>query len=467
MTRSSQLLRPICPVQRHIRFNSTGPIQVSSVLKPPQLDFSGIVDNADAVRQNCLARKAPGLAAVLPDVIRLNQRRIQNIQALIPLEQKRNILNKQISNVKHGDRRTQLLGEAVSLKTEISKLKFEYDETIERLTHIASALPNQSHPGVPKDEKEIGKIGIMQEKSVLNDHIGIAESLDLLDLPAAARATGHAWYYLKGMGVQLELALVSYAIELAMKRGWKLVKPPDAIRTEIALACGFHPRDEQGDQIYQLSNVTIRDIGLEADESTLCLAGTAEIPLAAMHINTMFEEDRLPIKYVGVGTAYRAEAASRGREAKGLYRVHQFTKVELFAWTTQDESDGMLEEILSLQREIVEGLGLHARILDMPPHELGNAAYRKYDVEAWMYGRQGWGEIMSASNCTDYQSRRLHTRYRGRDGKVAFAHTLNGTAIAVPRMIIAILESGLREDGTVEIPKVLQKFVGREIISKT
>ena len=185
-----------------------------------------------------------------------------------------------------------------------------------------------------------------------------------------------------------------------------------------------------------------------------------------MNIEKIFKEDELPVKYVGVGTAYRAEAGSRGKESKGLYRVHQFTKVELFAWTRTEDSDAMLSEILELQKEIVEGLGLHARILDMPPHELGNAAYRKYDIEAWMHGRQGWGEITSASNCTDYQSRRLNTRYRPneKDAKIQFVHTLNGTAMAVPRMIVAILESGVREDGSVEIPMALRKFLGVDCI---
>jgi seryl-tRNA synthetase len=244
------------------------------------------------------------------------------------------------------------------------------------------------------------------------------------------------------------------------------VKTPDVVRTEVALACGFRPRDEHGDQIYQLANMAIGDNAIEAGEKNLCLAGTAEIPLAAMHLDATFEERNLPVKVVGIGTAYRAEAGSRGREQRGLYRVHQFTKAELFAWTTEDQSDNMLEEILELQREIIDGLGLHARIVDMPAHELGMAAYRKYDIEAWMYGRQAWGEITSASNCTDYQSRRLNTKYRRRDGKIFHAYTLNGTAIAVPRMIIAILESGLQKNGTVEVPQALRKYLGTDLISR-
>ena len=418
------------------------------------------------MQKNCIARKLPHVASTIPEILQLNRRRVDHIKNRSPLQLRRSEITKELSKIRNPDRRKQLLAEALRIKPLIATIKDEEDVTSERLNTLVSALPNFTHPNVPLVETEVGRIGSLEEKEVVKDHVEITESLDILDLPAAAKATGHAWYYLKGMGVKLELALVSYAIEMAVKRGWKLVKPPDVVRTEVALACGFRPRDEQGDQIYQLSNVTIGETGTEAEGGSLCLAGTAEIPLAAMHVDTTFHEDTLPVKYVGIGTAYRAEAGSRGRESKGLYRVHQFTKVELFAWTSVEQSDTMLEEILQLQRDIVEGLGLYARILDMPAHELGSAAYRKYDIEAWMYGRQAWGEITSASNCTDYQSRRLNTRYRRRDAKVLHAHTLNGTAMAVPRMIIAILESGLQKDGSVEIPLTLRKYMGAEMISR-
>lgn len=367
------------------------------------------------------------------------------------------------------DKKAKLLEEAIEVKAKLSPILAMEKEYTAKLDSLALQLPNDTHPDVPSTETQVGTIGELKEKPVVKDHIEIAEDLDILDLRAGARAAGHAWYYLKGMGVQLERALVSYAIDMAVQRGWTLVKPPDVIRTEIAMACGYRPRDEQGDQIYQLSNTAIEESVKDTGRGNLCLAGTAEIPLAAMYIDHVFPEnhvEQLPIRYVGVGTAYRAEAGNRGRESKGLYRVHQFTKVELFAWTKEEQSEDMLQEILQLQKDIVGSLGLHARILDMPPHELGNAAYRKYDIEAWMYGRQAWGEITSTSNCTDYQSRRLNTMYRRRDGKHIFAHTLNGTAMAVPRMIIAILESGLQEDGSVAIPKVLQKYLGAEVISK-
>jgi seryl-tRNA synthetase len=459
---------PLRLLRSQIRHNSnttaihSGPL----ILKPPQISISRIIENYDDIQKNCQSRNLPQAAASLPEIVTLNKLRLHQLQQLTPLETRRNTITTQLPKTKEPIARKRLLEEALTLKTKISLLKNEQEVTMHRLLSLVSSLPNDLHPSTPSTETEIGKIGSLKDRKAIKDHVEIAEDLDILDLRTGAKSTGHAWYYLKGLGVRLELALVAYAIEMAIRKGWKLVKPPDVIRTEIALACGFRPRDEAGDQIYRLAHSPLGGVDSVKEEGSLCLAGTAEIPLAAMNMERTFTENELPLRYVGVGTAYRAEAGSRGKESKGLYRVHQFTKVELFAWTKPQESDEMLNEILELQKEVVDGLGLHARILDMPAHELGNAAYRKYDIEAWLPGRQGWGEITSASNCTDYQSRRLHTRYRPNDldEKLQFAHTLNGTAIAVPRMIIAILENGLQEDGKVEIPEALRKYIGTDTI---
>lgn len=448
------------------RFQSTVPLQAHSILKAPELDFKAIVQNQEALQRNCIARNLPHLADTIPEIVSANSLRLKCIHDRTPLQVRRLNIQKEIQKLRVDNQKARLFTEALEIKSQLAQIKAVEDSATNHLIALMAALPNTLHPDVPSVEQEVGTIGVLRKKETVKDHVEIAESLGLLDLRTAAKATGHAWYYLKGMGVRLEMALVSYAIDMAVKHGWKLVKTPDVVRTEVALACGFRPRDEQGDQIYQLANVAVGDTGVEAEHGSLCLAGTAEIPLAAMHIDSVISETELPLKYVGVGTSYRAEAGSRGKDSKGLYRVHQFTKVELFAWTRQEESDAMLSEILDLQKNIVEGLGLHARILDMPAHELGNAAYRKYDIEAWMYGRRGWGEITSASNCTDYQSRRLHTKYRLLDGRHFHTHTLNGTAMAVPRMIIAILENGLKSDGSVEIPLALQKFIDAEHIKQ-
>jgi seryl-tRNA synthetase len=463
-----RLLGPVLLPRQCPRFSTTSARQTTSSASLSRLPINQVVENQASIRRNCLARNLPSVAASVHEIGTFNDIRLKLLTAYSSLLARRNVISATLPKEIHPFLRQDLLTEAGAIKTNLAQVEEEMQINNEKMAKLLEAIPNEMRPDTPSTETVVGTIGHLQEKSFVKDHVEIAESLDLLDLLAGARTTGHAWYYLKGMAVQLELALVSYAIEVAMRRGWRLVKPPDVIRTEVALACGFRPRDQEGDQIYRISNVTVGESGSSVEEGNLCLAGTAEIPLAAMNMETTVEEKDLPIKYVGVGTAYRAEAGSRGRESKGLYRVHQFTKVELFAWTKAKDSDAMLNEIVELQKEIVDGLGLHARILDMPAHELGNAAYAKYDIEAWLYGRKAWGEITSASNCTDYQSRRLNTRYRpsGKDQKLQYVHTLNGTAVAVPRMIIAILESGLQEDGTVEIPLALRKFIGSDTIRR-
>ncbi|KAH8730747.1 hypothetical protein GQ44DRAFT_699792 [Phaeosphaeriaceae sp. PMI808] len=278
----------------------------------------------------------------------------------------------------------------------------------------------------------------------------------------------------------LEQALVQYALSVARKRGWKAVAPPSLVYSHIASACGFQPRDQNGEQqIYAIEQP-------EKDKSKpqLALAGTAEIPLAGMKANQTLDESQLPMKTVGVSRCYRAEAGARGADTKGLYRVHEFTKVEMFAWALPDNvgedhftssstanSEAIFEEMLGIQQEILESLGLHCRILEMPTTDLGASATRKRDIEAFFPSRrekdEGWGEVTSTSMCTDYQARRLHTRTRIK-GKLEFPHTLNGTALAVPRVLAAILENHWNvETGSVTIPQVLQPFMGgQEQISR-
>jgi len=463
MNISKCLRRAVILPRIHRRFNSTKPPRI---LRPPELDIRGIVNNHESMRDNCIKRNLPKAAASIEEIIALDAQRREQIQLSQPLIKEQHRLLGELQGLDDAGREN-IFSQLKEIKSQLAKINKQEKEVTDRLIALASSLPNWRHPDVPSTILECGTVGEKEEKHhPVPDHLEIAERLGILNMAAAARATGHAWYYLIGAGVLLEHALVSYAIDQAVKRGWTLVKPPDVVRTEMVLACGFRPRDEHGDQIYQLANSTIEQVEGTAEAAhveggSLSLAGTAEIPLAAMHIDKTFMESDLPIKYVGVGTAYRAEAGARGRASKGLYRVHQFTKVELFAWTTQEKSEEMLQEIKDLQSEIISNLGLHARILDMPAEELGNSAYRKYDMEAWMYGRGEWGEVTSASNCGDYQSRRLHTKYRTSDWKSALhVHTLNGTAMAIPRMIIAILESGVQKNGRVLIPKVLHKYFG-------
>ena len=260
---------------------------------------------------------------------------------------------------------------------------------------------------------------------------------------------GQKWYFLKNEAVLLELALQRYAIDVLRAENFTLYATPDVARPEIVEGTGFDPRGEET-QIYSLAN------------ADLCLIGTAEITLGGLHADSILEE--LPLRLAGVSHCFRTEAGAAGRESKGLYRVHQFTKVEMFAFTRPEDSEAMHAELLALEERIFQGLEIPYRVIDTATGDLGAPAYRKFDVEAWMPGRgEGgdWGEITSTSNCTDYQARRLRIRFR-RDKKAELVHTLNGTAVAIPRTLVALLENHQRPDGSVAIPKALQPYLGLE-----
>ncbi|KAF9141398.1 seryl-tRNA synthetase [Mortierella sp. GBA39] len=327
-------------------------------------------------------------------------------------------------------------------------------------------------------------LGTVSEYPLL-DHVALSKHLDLVDFESATAVTGSRWYYLKNEAALLELALIQFATQRAVKAGFMPVITPDVVRPEVVQACGFQPRDEAS-QTYWVSTVapgSTKAVSTEGahqhQHSALCLVATAEIALAGMNLNKVIEESQLPIKMAGFGRAFRAEAGSRGAEVKGLYRVHQFSKVELFVVSKADpsESDRILEDIRTFQEDIFQELGLCYRVLDMPTEELGASAYKKYDIEAWMPGRNGWGEISSTSNCTDYQARRLNIRYRTnklrqphQDSATSatasnsvvsteFVHTLNGTAMAIPRIIVALLETYQQPDGSVRLPECLWPFM--------
>jgi seryl-tRNA synthetase len=241
-------------------------------------------------------------------------------------------------------------------------------------------------------------------------------------------------------------------VEALQKEGFTLVITPDLARNEILEGIGFLPRGPET-QIYSIEN------------TDLSLVATAEITLGGMFADQILEAEQLPIRLAGISHCFRTEAGAHGRATRGIYRVHQFTKVEMFAFTLPDQSDSMLEQFCQLECRLFDGLGIPYRVIDTASGDLGGPAYRKYDLEAWMPGRGEWGEVTSTSNCTDYQARRLGIRYRIKGEKgTQFAHTLNGTAIAVSRALIAILENYQQADGSVLIPEVLRPWVGKERI---
>ncbi|WFD00049.1 serine--tRNA ligase [Malassezia yamatoensis] len=320
------------------------------------------------------------------------------------------------------------------------------------------------------------------------DHLKVADGLKEggIDRVAGNLSTGPSWPYMTGTVSLLEQAITQYALSIIVPRGFIITSVPDVIKSEVAERCGFRPRDEASSQTYyvdtsrseaEIQNMVFEDMEkfIKKEHGGLCLAGTAEIPLAALLANQMYHclkpgerntalnQLRLPIKLVALGHAFRAEAGARGTDTRGLYRVHQFSKVEMFAVTEPGLSGKMLRELRGIQERIVRGLGLMYRVLDMPTEELGASAFRKVDIEAWMPGRGDWGEVSSASNCTDYQAARLNIRYKpnplGEEKpKVGYAHTLNATGAAIPRLIVAILETYGHHNGCLILPDTLRPF---------
>ncbi len=350
--------------------------------------------------------------------------------------------------------------EGRQLKEEVTGFEKRLVDAREVLQPLMLAIPNFLHPKSPEggeaDFRELRRVGEPRKFEFQPlDHVALNEKLDLFDFEAGAKVTGQKWYFLKNEAVLLELALQRMAIDYVMEAGFTPFATPDAARKEIVDGLAFSPRGAET-QIYSLA-------GTDLD-----LIGTAEITLGGIHADALLDEADLPLRMGGISHCFRTEAGAAGRESKGLYRVHQFSKVEMFAIVRPEDSAAMHDEIVAIEERILQALEIPYRVIDIAAADLGAPAYRKFDIEGWMPMRGDggdYGELTSASNCTDYQARRLKTRFR-RTGtkKNELVHTLNGTAIAVPRTIVAIVENHQRADGSVAIPAALQSYLGLESI---
>jgi len=352
------------------------------------------------------------------------------------------------------------VAEGRRLKEEVAAIEVQLGEAQTELQDQLATIPNLVHPDSPvggeEDYRFLREVGELPRFDFAPlDHLALGERLDLFDFEAGAKVTGQKFYYLKNDAVLLDLALQRYALDLVAAEGFVPYVTPDLARSSIVDAMAFSPRGPET-QIYSISNA-----GLD-------LIGTAEITLGGLYLDTLVDESELPIQLAGISHCYRTEAGSAGRESKGLYRVHQFSKVEMFAFTRPEDSEAMHEKILSIEEKIFQGLEIPYRVIEVATGDLGAPAYRKFDIEAWMPGRGDsgdYGEVTSASNCTDFQARRLRARFRRADTKRnELLHTLNGTAVAVSRTMIPLLENHQRSDGSVAIPKALQPYMGRESI---
>jgi seryl-tRNA synthetase len=416
------------------------------------LDLNYIRENAKAVEENSKNR---GVEVDVGLVVELADRRSALIQELNELKQRQNQMAKSIGRERDEESRGMLIEESRALKEQLPSKERELHEVEDRLREEQLKIPNMTHPDSPigKDDTEnveIRRWGDIPDFSFEpKDHVELGEHLGIIDFDAGAKTTGSKFYFLRGDAVLLELGLIRYAMDILTERGYQPTITPDLARDQMLVGTGFIPRGPET-QIYSV------------EDSDLSLIATAEIPLAGQHAEEIIEERELPLRYAGLSHCFRTEAGSHGRASRGLYRVHQFTKVEMFAFTTPDQSDDIHNEMVEIEERIFQGLGLPYRVVDICTGDLGGAAYRKYDLEAWMPGRNDFGEVTSTSNTTDYQARRLGIRYRREGGRPQLLHTLNGTALAMSRALISLLEVYQQEDGSVSLPESLVPYVGKE-----
>lgn len=358
--------------------------------------------------------------------------------------------------------RASLIEKGKNIKLALAEKEALLAEVEDRFNKGVRTIPNYASPKAPigkedKDSLAIKFVGKVPEFSFkAKDHVQLGESLDLLDFDKGAKVSGQKFYYIKNKLVVLQMALERYAMDIVMKHGFTPFITPDIAKEEILQGIGFNPRGAESN-IY-----TLQDTGT-------CLVGTAEITLGGYYAGEILDKASLPIKMTGLSHCFRREAGGAGQYSKGLYRVHQFSKLEMFIYCLPEESESFHQEILAIEEEIFTGLGLAYRIVDTATGDLGAPAYRKFDIEAWMPGRGEngeYGEVTSTSNCTDYQARSLQIRYRDEDGKTKFVHMLNGTAVALSRAIVAVMENYQTEDGSIMIPPQLVKYTGFDKITK-
>ncbi len=420
------------------------------------LDLQFIYDNRELVEQNCRNR---GFEPDLDSIINLRDQRSALIQQGDELRRQQKETSAKIPKASN-EERPALIAQGKELREQVGAAEDELKQVECELRERQSLLPNMTHPDAPigkleKDSVVLRKWGdVPQFEFEPLDHVELAEKHDLIDFDAGSLVAGHGFYFLKNEAVLLEFGLIQYAIEKLRGEGFTLYSTPDLARQEVLEGTGYNPRGDET-QIYSIEN------------TDLSLVATAEITLGGSLKDRILDASELPIRMAGVSHCFRTEAGAHGRATRGIYRVHQFTKVEMFGFTAPDVevSDAFQETIVRIEEELFQGLGIPYRVVDTCTGDLGGPAYRKYDLEAWMAGRGDYGEVTSASNCTDYQARRLNIRCKSAKTKgTQFVHTLNGTAIAISRALIALLENNQQADGSIAVPEALQKWVGTDRI---
>src|SRR5215204_5960651 len=404
------------------------------------LDLRQIREDPQPAR-DALARRGID-PALIDEALELDERRRALLPELEDLRARKNQASKRIGELQRsGEDASEAIEETRGLSEREKQLEEELRAVEERRTTVLLSLPNLPDPTAADEDEVMREVG--EAGKTGRDHVELLG--DNLDMEAAARVSGSRFAYLKGPLVRLELALVQWALSLLEERGFTPVIPPVLVREQALVGTGMLPDTEQ--QIYRVP------------EDELYLVGTSEVPLASLHAGEILAAGELPQRYAGFSPCFRREAGAAGKDTQGLFRVHQFDKVEMFSFVEPEQSKDEHERLLAIEEEILQQLGIPYRVVNIAVDDLGASAAKKYDLEAWLPGQQRFRELTSCSNTTDFQARRLEVRYRRKEGEsVRHVHTLNGTALAVGRTIIALAENHQRDDGTIAVPEVLHPF---------
>ena len=417
------------------------------------IDYRELRARRDEIAKNIADRN---MKVDVDEAIALQDRRSDLMKTAEELRAARNTNASRMKGKMDDEVRRILIAEGRDIKDRIAAVESELEEIDKAFMTIVRQIPNYAHPKAPvgKEDKDntaikyVGKPPVFGFKAL--DHVQLGEKLDLIDFETGTKVSGPKFYYLKNEAVLLQMALENYAMNIVVKHGFTPMITPDVAKEEILEGIGFNPRGAESN-IY-----TVEGTGT-------ALVGTAEITLGGYYSGETLDKSALPIKMTGLSHCFRREAGAAGQFSKGLYRVHQFSKLEMFIICLPEDSDAFHDELLAIEEEIFSGLGLAYRVVDTCTGDLGAPAYRKFDIEAWMPGRGEageYGEVTSTSNCTDYQSRNLNVRFKDDDGKSKFVHMLNGTAVALSRALVAVLENYQREDGSIAIPEALVPYMG-------
>ena len=425
----------------------------ASVMKV--LDIKLIRENPGLVRKNFERRGSPEYLEMLDALLECDKLWRQKLTELNELRRERNRITAEIATAKKkcGDI-SAIVSKAKIIDGKITELEEQVSEYEEKIRQYLMKLPNLLHESVPIGKDELDNITVRTWGKIpdfsfqVKDHIDLGLSLDIMDIERAGKIAGARFFYLKGEGVLLDMALLNFALEEMIKKGYTPIEPP------------FLMRRKPYEGVIALSDFEDNLYKIEGED--LYLIATSEHPMAAMFMDEVLKAEDLPIKFVGVSTNFRKEAGAHGKDTRGIFRTHQFNKIEQFIFCKPEDSWNFHEELIRNAEELVQKLGLPYRVVNICTGEIGTVAAKKYDIEVWMPVQRAYREIVSCSNCTDYQARRLNIKYREKEGEPpkGFVHTLNSTALATGRTIVAILENYQQEDGSVIVPEVLRKYMG-------